>query len=163
MKAKFFFFAFLLCSVLLSGRESSSDPGRENYLSIRRHYYKWDQGFEGSKGYFRKELYFYLIEMIGREIKTDYDFIPEYADSATHRSRLRSGRWLVITGIITADNYREIESYRKKYGRNSQPGKGLFSISGRIKKFRLSDYSGNREVYLYLDDMRLDNSKVKEE
>ncbi len=143
-------------------QERKADDGTANYLSIRRYYLRWDQEDAASRGYFRNLLYDYLVEMIGREIKTDYDYIPEYPDIeiSDHRARIRSGEWLVISGEISAENIKEIDVFRKKYGRNSQPGKGLFSISGRIKKFRLSDYSGGRSVYLYLDDMKIKNAEV---
>jgi hypothetical protein len=98
--------------------------------------------------------------MIGRDITTDFDYIPEYFDRNTYESRFRSGEWLVITGTINGENIKEIDALRSKLGRNSQPGKGLFSISGRIKKFRLSDFSEKRRVYLHLDDMKIKMAEV---
>ncbi len=164
MKNKYakFLFSIVFMSFIFSfsGAGNASYDESSNYLNIRRHYYKWDQGPDGSTGYFRKMLYSYLIEMIGRDIKTDYDYIPEYTDERTHESKFRFGEWLVISGIINEENIKDINSLRKKYGGNSQPGKGLFSISGRIRKFRLSDYSGKRKVYLYLDEMKLKNVDV---
>lgn len=150
-------------SAAASATEKKADDGMENYLSIRRYYLRWDQEDAASRGYFRNMLYDYLVEMIGRDIETDYDYIPEYPDRliADHQARFRSGEWLVISGEISDENIKEIDVFRKKYGRNSQPGKGLFSISGRIKKFRLSDYSGSRRVYLYLEDMKIKNAEVK--
>jgi len=152
---------FILLCFPLKGADKSPDEGGSNYLNIRRYYLKWDQGFEGSKGYFKKILYSYLVEMIGRDITTDYDYIPESYDRNTHESRFRSGEWLVITGTIGGENIKEIEAFRSKFGRNSQPGKGLFSISGRIKKFRLSDFSEKRRVYLHLDDMKIKIAEAK--
>ncbi len=152
---------FILFYIPLNSAADSEGEGSSNYFNIRRYYLKWDQGFEGSKGYFKKNLYSFLVEMIGREITTDYDYIPEFFDRTSHESRFRSGEWLIITGTITGENIKEIEAFRNKYGRNSQPGKGLFSISGKIKRFRLSDFSEKRRVYLYLDDMMIKNAEVK--
>lgn len=152
---------FILFCFPLKGADSSAGEGRSNYLNIRRYYLKWDQGFDGSRWYFRKNLYSCLVELIGRDITTDYDYIPEYADEVTHQSRFRSGEWLVISGVITGEDLKEIDLFREKYGRSSQPGKGLFSISGRIKKFRLSEYSEKRRVYLYLDGMKVNAAEVK--
>ncbi|HPF06438.1 MAG TPA: hypothetical protein P5120_08895 [Spirochaetota bacterium] len=152
---------FLAFYLPLRGADKSAGEGGSNYLNIRRYYLKWDRGFEGSKGYFKKILYSYLVEMIGRDITTDYDYIPESYDRNTHKSRFRSGEWLVISGEVTGENIKEIDAFRNKYGRNSQPGKGLFSISGRIKKFRLSDFSEKRRVYLHLDDMKIKMAEVK--
>jgi hypothetical protein len=151
---------FILFYAPLKGADNSPGEGNSNYLNLRRYYIKWDQGFEGSKGYFKKILYSYLVEMIGRDITTDFDYIPEYFDRNTYESRFRSGEWLVITGTITGENIKEIDALRSKLGRNSQPGKGLFSISGRIKKFRLSDFSEKRRVYLHLDDMKIKMAEV---
>lgn len=153
--------SFVLFYLLPGNADNSAGEGSSNYLNIRRYYLKWDCGFEGSKGYFKKILYSYLVEMIGREITTDYDYIPESYDRSTYESSFRSGEWLVVTGTVTGENIKEIDAFRNKYGRNSQPGKGLFSISGRIKKFRLSDFSEKRRVYLYLDDMKIKNAEVK--
>ncbi len=152
---------FILICFPLKGADNSAGEGSSNYLNIRRYYLKWDQGFEGSKGYFKKNLYSFLVEMIGRDITTDYDYIPEYFDSITYNSRFRSGEWLIVGGTISAENIKEIDVLRTKFGRNSQPGKGLFSISGRIRKFRLSDFSEKRRVYLYLDDMKIKMAEVK--
>ena len=163
-KKKILFCLITVCFITfylpLKSADKSEGEGSSNYLNIRRYYLKWDQGFEGSKGYFKKILYSYLVEMIGRDITTDYDYIPEYFDKVTYESRFRAGEWLVITGVIANENIREIESFRHKSGRNSQPGKGLFSISGRIKKFRLSDFSEKRRVYLHLDDMIIKIAEV---
>lgn len=158
-----FFTVFISFLIPLYGVGKDTGEGGDNYLKIRRYYLKWDQGFDGSRWYFRKVLYSFLVEMIGREIATDYDYIPEYADEITHESRFRSGEWLVISGTADSENLKEIDAFRKQYGKNSQPGKGLFSISGRIKKFRLSEYSGKRRVYLYLDDMKIKVAEVKME
>jgi len=159
IKKKITFCLVAACWILLSlpliSAYNSKSEGSSNYLNIRRNYIRWDQGFEGSKGYFKKVLYSYMVEMIGRDIITDYDYIPEYYDRNTYESRFRSGEWLVITGTITGENIKEIDALRSKFGRNSQPGKGLFSISGRIRKFRLSDFSETRRVYLYLDNMKI--------
>jgi hypothetical protein len=154
---------FILFYIPLYSAADSEGEGSSNYFNIRRYYLKWDQGFEGSRGYFKKILYSYLVEMIGREIITDYDYIPESYDRGTQESRFRSGEWLVVSGAVTGGNIKEIEAFRNKYGRNSQPGKGLFSISGKIKRFRLSDFSEKRRVYLYLDDMKIKNAEVKAE
>ena len=161
MKKIYIIFILLVISLAaglaLYGEEAvKADEGRKNYLVIRKMYYKWDRGPVGSKWYFRKQLYRMLVEMIGRDIRTDSDYTPEFYDDSTHVSKTESGKWLVVHGEISPENMKKINALRKKYGSHSQPGKGLFSVSGRIRKFRLSEYTDRRRVYLYLDDMRLE-------
>ncbi|HON17151.1 MAG TPA: hypothetical protein PLA51_11805 [Spirochaetota bacterium] len=146
------FSALFLCLLLnFSSQDIKAREASDNYLELRRYYLKWSSGPPGSASYFRKILYSHLVEMIGKEIKTDYDYTLWSFDGNTIEAKFACSQWLVLKGEIS-----DRETLKKvQLGKNfEEKTKLLFSISGKIKRFRLSEYEGERKVFLILENIK---------
>jgi len=149
---------FLWLLLNFSSQEIKAKEASDNYLELRRYYLNWSSGPPGSGSYFRKLLYSYLVEMIGKEIKTDYDYTLWSFDNNTVEAKFTFSQWLVIKGEISD---REILQRIKLNKNFEEKTKLLFSITGKIKRFRLSEYEGERKVFLVLDNIQIETSLLK--
>lgn len=142
------------------GEELNQD-GRENYLTIKRMYDKWDSGLFGSRRYYRKRLYRLLIDMIGRDIQTGKDYsivIPDVFEKRYYSSDLFNCGWLHIHGAADQSSVKELEEKDGEYIKEVERNKHLFFLSGRIERFRIIETGSRRYVHLYLESVKIRES-----
>ncbi len=155
----------VLCFLILSPCAAFSSDGKEAvkvYLDMRTAYGKWDDGLFGSRKYYKGRLVVYLNQKTGKRIETGFDFVPDMPGTLIRRemySEFVFGKWLVIHGT---PGRKSLEALKKKgiiYLRNIEKMKYLYSVSGTIRKFRLTELSGKRRIHLYLDDLEIESLK----
>ena len=162
----------LICFILIASMPLSSESegrgstarGLAVYAGIKTLYNKWDLGLFGSRKYYRGRLYRHLVDAIGRDIVTDYDYILPMPDSLIKKSivsDLGHGKWLHIHGHLNKDDVKKLIGQGTRYVRDLERRKYLFSLSGRIKSFRLQEAVGKRWIHLYLDRVGIRASAEK--
>lgn len=131
----------------------------ENYFNLRSMFITWDTGFTGSKTRHRKRLNRFLADMIGCQIKTDYDFLidPALFDGSTDfSSDIIYNDWLYIHGEMDPEQKKgDIPGYEKLL-KERVISKTLFAVSGRIMRFRIVESFRGRSVHLYLERLRIE-------
>ena len=132
--------------------------GLRNYSTIREIHIKWEMGLWRSKSYYERRLHKLLIDMLEREITTDFDYIPDMGRVIADK-KLRPdtsfGRWLYIHGEIEPETLKSISEKGKDYIHEIEREKYLFAASGKIRKFRLEDSQRGRILHLYLYSVKL--------
>jgi hypothetical protein len=144
------------CRACLYAAEDTDASRR--YREIERLYRKWSEGLFGSGNFYRRQLYQYLFESMGKEVLTDYNYVlvsPEGVYDKKIFCRIVQARWLILEGEVDAGDLRNIiepdPMILKKWWRSGH----FFSLHGRIRKFRLdSDGTGN-SVVLIMDRVAL--------
>lgn len=150
----------LFLSVMLFAEDGigKAPIGLEHYRAIREIHIKWEMGLWGSKSYYEKQLRKLLIDMLDKEITTDFDYIPDIGKAIVERKLLADtyfGKWLHIHGEIEPESLKSIMDLGKEYIREIETRKYLFAVSGQIRKFRLEDSQRGRILHLYLYSVKL--------
>ena len=148
---------FLFLLIPLYGNTGNNE-GLSNYTSIRGVHIKWEMGLWGSKSYYEKQLRQLLIDMLEREITTDFDYIPDVGRIIAQKVFVPdtySGGWLQIHGPLDPESLKMILTRGRDYIRDIEKRKYLFAISGRIKRFRLEDSQRGRILHLHLYSVKL--------
>jgi len=131
----------------------------ENYFNLRSMFIRWDTGFTGSKTHHRKRLNRYLADLIGCDIKTDYDFLIDprlFTGDADFSSDIIYNNWLYIHGEMDPEQKKgDLPGYEQLL-RERVINKTLFAVSGKIRRFRIVESFRGRSVHLYLDRLRLE-------
>jgi len=143
---------FLFLLIPLYGNTGDIE-GLRNYTSIRTAHIKWEMGLWGSKSYYEKQLRQLLIDMLERDITTDFDYIPDLERIIAQKvftPDIFSGKWLQIHGPLDPESLKMVLARGRDYIRDIEKRKYLFAISGRIKKFRLEDSQRGRILHLHL-------------
>ncbi|MDY6935230.1 MAG: hypothetical protein SVZ03_13535 [Spirochaetota bacterium] len=142
----------------------NTNKAATNYLELEKLYIHWSEGLFGSRKYYRRLLIDYLINIVGEEILTDYNYIissPEGVLEKELQCRLFHGRWLKIIGDIDADNISKIAEHDtdilKKWWRTRK----LIAVNGTIRDFRLDRDSRGYTITLYLDNIRLKDDNIR--
>lgn len=151
----FLIFIFLLFSVYAN---AGNIEGLRNYGAIREVHIKWEMGLWGSKSYYEKQLRQLLIDMLDREITTDFDYIPDLGKVIVAKKLLPdtySGKWLHLHGEIEPESLKNIAEKGREYINEIEKRKYLFAASGKIRKYRLEDSQRGRILHLYLYSVRL--------
>ncbi len=153
-------FSLLLLSFMLFAEHGIAEApeGLDNYCAIREMHIKWEMGLWGSKSYYEKQLRKLLINMLDRDIRTDFDYIPNINRIIVSKKLLPDtyfGKWLYIYGDIEPDSLKGIMDLGKHYIREIETRKYLFAVSGKIKKFRLEDSQRGRILHLHLYSVKL--------
>lgn len=148
-------FLFLLNSLF---GNTGNNEGLRNYTTIRTAHIKWEAGLWGSKSFYEKQLRQLLIDMIERDITTDFDYVPDIGRILAQKLFVPdtySGKWLQIHGPLDPDSLKMILSRGRDYIRDIEKKKYLFAMSGRIKRFRLEDSQRGRILHLHLHSVKL--------
>lgn len=148
---------FLFLLIPLYGNTGNIE-GLSNYTSIRAVHIKWEMGLWGSKSYYEKQLRQLLIDMIERDITTDFDYIPDLGRIIAEKVFVPdtySGKWLQVHGPLDPESLKMILAGGRDYIRDIEKNKYLFALSGRIKRFRLEDSQRGRILHLHLHSVKL--------
>jgi len=148
---------FLFLLIPLYGNNGDIE-GLRNYSGIRAVHIKWETGLWGSKSYYERRLRKLLIDMIDKEITTDFDYIPDLGKVISAKKFLPdtySGKWLHIHGEIEPESLKNIMNPGINYIHEIEKRKYLFAVSGKIRKFRLEDSQKGRILHLYLYSVKL--------
>lgn len=155
-----------LCLLFSLNLEADECGGAaENYFNLRSMYIRWDTGFTGSKTHHRKRLNRFLAELIGCDIKTDYDFLIDpdlYNGDADFSSDIIYNDWLFIHGEMDPQQKKgDLPGYEQLL-KERVLNKTLFAVSGKIRRFRIAESFRGRSVHLYLDRLRIEPSQKKD-
>jgi hypothetical protein len=155
-----FSFTFLsLFDIPLSGADNEdASIAVKNYLELERLHVGWSEDFFGKGPYYRRVLYNYLVDKLGEEILTDYNYVlisPEGIYRRRLRCKLSYGRWLYIIGDVDIESIKKIIgddiTVLKRWWRSRR----LLAVQGRIRKFRVESDEWGKRVVLYLDKIRV--------
>ena len=138
--------------------DSGEIEGLRNYRTIREIHIKWEMGLWRSKSYYERRLRKLLIDMLEREITTDFDYIPDMGKVIAVKKLQPDtyfGGWLYVHGEIEPESLKSISAKGMDYIHEIERRKYLFAASGKIKKFRLEDSQRGRILHLYLYSVRL--------
>jgi hypothetical protein len=115
-------------------------------------------GLWGSKSYYERRLRKLLIDMIEKDITTDFDYIPDLGRILAQKvftPDTYSGKWLQVHGPLDPESLKRILSRGRDYIGDIEKRKYLFALSGRIKRFRLEDSQRGRILHLHLHRVTL--------
>ncbi len=144
----------------VAGRADAAQisEAQQNFLDIKEYYAKWQIGLFGSSRAYLTKLKSHLVSIIGKRIETDRSFIIESPGSFTEKKvvcKLKECRWLKLHGFVDVDNLKELvekdRSIIKKWWRSGL----LFTVSGKVRKFRIGRDSFGDTVELYLDVIKI--------
>jgi hypothetical protein len=141
--------------------ESLKGTGRANYRELKKIYDKWDSGLFGSRKLYRNRLYRLLTDMIETDIETGKDYkvsIPDVFEKKYYSSDLYNQNWLQIHGPADDSSIKEFAEKGSSYIKEIERNKHLFSLSGKILKFRIIETGYGRNVHLYLDSVKIKES-----
>ncbi|PKL18965.1 MAG: hypothetical protein CVV49_03385 [Spirochaetae bacterium HGW-Spirochaetae-5] len=144
----------------LYGTESYPDK-RNNYFTLQKMYGNWDAGLFGSRKLYRNRLHRLLTDMIGKEVQTGGDYkisIPDVFEKRYYSSDLYNYNWLQIHGPAGDASIKWFAEKGGDYIKEVERNKLLFFLSGRIKKFRITESDYERTVHLYLESVRITDS-----
>ncbi len=154
-----------ICLVFsLNLRADECAGAAENYFRLRSMFIRWDTGFVGSKTHHRKRLNRFMADLIGCDIKTDYDFLIDprlFTGSVDLSSDIIYNDWLYVHGVPDPEYIKgEIPGYEQLL-RERVISKTLFAVSGRLVKFRIAESFRGRSVHIYLDRLRLEPAQKR--
>jgi hypothetical protein len=141
----------------LHGEDRSPDK-RSNYFTLQEMYDKWDTGFFGSRKLYRNRLHRLLNDMIGTDIQTGRDYkisIPDVFEKRYYSSDLYNYKWLQIHGPADDESLKWFAEKGGDFIKEVERNKYLFFLSGRIRKFRITESEYGRTVHLYLEYVRI--------
>ncbi|MFH0977234.1 MAG: hypothetical protein V1874_15750 [Spirochaetota bacterium] len=137
--------------------ETSTDA-YNNYIILRKHYIKWNQGLLKNKRHYRRVVTKYLISIIDKEILTDYEYVlvsPEEKYEKELHCNLVFGRWLQVKGDIQQDTFIKIVEKKPELLAKWVRSKKLISVSGRLKDFSLDSYKLGEVITIHLKDIKV--------
>ena len=150
--------AFICPGTRMGSAVASGEKAMQNFLELERLHAGWSEDVFGKGPYYRRVLYYYLVDKIGEEILTDYSYVlisPESIYRREVRCTLSYGRWLKIIGNIEVANIKNIIGddiqVLKRWWRSGR----LLSIQGRIVRFRIEDDEWGKSVILHLKNIRV--------
>jgi hypothetical protein len=132
-----------------------------NYYTLKKMYSNWDAGLFGSRKLYRNRLHRLLIDMIGENIQTGGDYkisIPDVFEKRYYSSDLYNYNWLQIHGPADDTSIKWFAEKGGDFIKEVERNKHLFFLSGRIKKFRITESEYERTVHLYLEYVKITDS-----
>jgi hypothetical protein len=137
----------------------------ENYKEMERLFLKWDEGFCGSRKFYKNKLKEYLYGKFRQGIVTDYNYMfvfPEVLDLYTPKfnCRLRYGSWLHIAGPMDAESFKRLVGDDKSLLGKWWRSKRLLSLYGKIVRVKLEERD-KRSVTLYFDSIKFREVKSR--
>lgn len=162
MKAQRFLAAVAAAALIATAaqRAAAAEPpeGVKNFFMLQKLYLKWSGALFGSRHYNEGKLNRFLVDLLGKEITTDHDFMlasPEGVVDKTMVCIFRNGRWLYVHGDLDEESLKLLagSGYEalKSWWRSGQ----LVAISGKVKLFKLDWDANGDTVHLYLDKIRI--------
>lgn len=164
VKIKSFSILFILLLFFISdlcGAENFTEK-KSNYFTLQEMYDKWDAGLFGSRKLYRNRLNRLLTDMIGSDIQTGGDYkisIPDVFEKRYYSSDLYNYNWLQIYGPADDTSIKWFAEKGSDYIKEVERNKYLFFLSGRIKKFRITESEYERTVHLYLEYVNISDYK----
>ena len=153
------FLAFIVLGAFTVSARSSDEEAVQNFLELRRLHAEWGENVFGKGPYYRRVLYYYLVDKIGEEIMTDYTYLlisPESIYRREVRCTLSYGRWLEITGDIDVAGVKRIIGDDIQALKRWWRSRRLLAVRGRIVRFRIADDEWGKRVILHLKNIRLE-------
>lgn len=147
-----------MAGFLYSNAADKLSEAKSNYSILREKFSNWDSGLYGVRSYHRRILNSILTDMIGREIETETDYrlsIPDILEKNYYNSDLYNTKWLHIHGRTDVSSINEISQKGTAYIKEIERNKYLFSMSGRILKFRIIETCAGRTIHLYLESVKI--------
>jgi hypothetical protein len=138
--------------------------GVRNFYELQKWFTKWNDGFFGSRHYYKGKLILYLRKLIGKEITTEHDFMLASPEGVIDKKMIcifPSYRWLYIHGDL------DVESLKNVPGTDYPAMKGwwrsgvLVAVTGKLKKFKLDWDARGDTVHLYLEKVTVFFEKEK--
>lgn len=147
----------LIFLLLITTDTINSKESAELYAEIHNLFIKWHEGLFGSASFYHRALYGKLSDSIGKNIKTEYDYI--YVDNVIFpenslKIRFSYDGWLIIESEIDPEVKKKIISKnrsRKKIFLSDM----LISIEGRISDFRMDRKDSRKNITLILKDVKI--------
>ena len=128
----------------------------ENYYGLRRAYRLWHEGLFGSRKYNYYRLREYLDALRGKRIATPAEFhllVPESVARPRVVCVFKTCRWLKIKGRLDRKALvpliKKDPTLLKRWWRSRR----LISVSGRLRKYRLTRDAHGDVIELWLTDM----------
>jgi hypothetical protein len=150
--------AFLsAAAVSPAGAEEITD-GVKNFFTLRKLYLNWSGALFGGRHYNERKLNAFLVDLLGKEITTEYDFMlssPEGVIDKTMVCISRDGRWLYVHGELDEESLKLLSE--SGYGSLASWWRsGVFvALSGKVKMFKLDWDAHGDTVHLYLEKIRV--------
>ncbi|HOO72106.1 MAG TPA: hypothetical protein PK926_10125 [Spirochaetota bacterium] len=151
-----FFYYNDLTTGLLYSEEQTVDLN--NYLKLQKLYEKWHAGLFGGRKFHEYILKEYLKSLIGETFQTDYEYYlvsPVDPDDVRVYCHFEQCRWLYVFGKIRGETLEKIVGKDPALLRSWWRSTRLLSVSGVVKKYRLSRDPLGDTVELYLDNLNL--------
>lgn len=149
--------AALIAAALCAGAAEPPE-GVKNFFTLQKLYMKWSGALFGSRHYNERKLDRFLVDLLGKEITTDHDFMlasPEGVIDKTMICIFQNGRWLYVHGDLDEESLKLLagSGYEtlKSWWRSGE----LVAISGKVKLFKLDWDANGDTVHLYLDKIRI--------
>jgi hypothetical protein len=153
---------FLILSSTAYSAEISE--AENNYLTLSGYFERYNNIIFFKRKSDENHLRECLLDLIGKEIMTDYNFVlisPEGVYDQGITGLVRSDRWLKLIGPLDGDSVKNIigndTEMLKKWWRTGK----LVAATGKIKKYRLTRDAGGNIVELYLDKIKLIDPEKK--
>jgi hypothetical protein len=139
----------------------NSKEAYNNYITLRKLYFKWNKGLLKSKRHYKRVITKHLISIIGKEILTDYDYAlisPEGRYEKELSCNLLLGRWLQVKGDIQQETLIKIVEKKPELLTKWWRSKKLLSVSGRLKDFSLDSDPLGEVIIIHLKDIKVKES-----
>jgi len=141
------------------GKEATDE--QKVYFNLYSYYYNWQHSLFGSNKSNRRFLYRYLVKIIGKKIETPFDF---YLDTPFLYSKIhiynpiKKNDWLKFHGDVNLKGIKDLINKNPDLMHSWWRKRIFVSVSGKIKRFRISRDPLGDTVELYLDKITV---KVK--
>lgn len=151
------------CNVLLAGTKEE-DQEADRFRVLQNLHLQWRDGVFGDRPYYRRELYRYLLGLLGKRIRTDYQYYlisPECVYEKRVKSAFSNDQWLVIKGEVETESIRKIIGKDVNLLKQWYRSRLFLAVSGRIRDYRLDDW--DKRIVLSLDRMRVEVKKKRDD
>ncbi len=133
---------------------SEINEAQENFLKIKKYYTRWQIGLYGSSRAYLRKLKSHLLSIIGKRIETDRSYIIESPASHIDKKvicKLRECRWLKLHGMVDVAELKELVKKDGTLVNRWWRSGMLFTVSGRVRKYRIGrdSYGDTVELYFY--------------
>ncbi|MBN1500207.1 MAG: hypothetical protein JW982_08630 [Spirochaetes bacterium] len=131
----------------------NDDPRLILFNDLHNLYIQWNDGFFGSKHFYRMLINEKLYKSIKSDIKTTDDYLWMNMDEE-FRCVFRFSDWLIIRTILTEEQYKILHKENNHY-RTWYRSDELFGIEGTIHNYSLDESVDREKVTLYLKNVRI--------
>jgi hypothetical protein len=147
--------AAALVAAALFAFAAGPSEGEKNYFALHDLYLDWTNALFGSRHYNEQKLKDFLVQLLGRQVTTDHDFMlssPEGVIDKTMVCIFKNSNWLYVHGeldeaslkLLSESGYEALKAWWRSGV--------LVALSGKVKMFKLDrDPKGGDIVHLYLE------------